>query len=100
MWPLPFNGPKPDGYTDHSEAWQGNLMPRWQFAFELIRNEIAGTKHNLNHLFDVSSSGILHDDVDALASLLLGSPFERYARDKLIDSVREAGATDEEILPI
>lgn len=95
-----FNWPMPDGYPDRSEAWQGNLMPRWQFAFELIRNEIAGTKHNLNHLLDVSSRGVLQDDVDALASLLLGSPLERFARDKLIDSVREAGATDEEILPI
>jgi hypothetical protein len=95
-----FNWPTPDGYPDRSEAWQGNLMPRWQFAFELIRNEIAGTKHNLHRLLDVSSRGVLQDDVDALASLLLGSPLERSARDKLIDSVREAGATDEEILPI
>jgi hypothetical protein len=29
-------------------AWQGNLMPRWQFAFALIRNELKDTKHNLN----------------------------------------------------
>jgi hypothetical protein len=95
-----FNWPTPDGYPDRSEAWQGNLMPRWQFAFELIRDEIKNTRHNLNDLLNVSSSGVLHDDVDALASLLLGSPLERFARDKLIDSVREAGATDEEILPI
>src|SRR4029078_13649511 len=30
-----FNWPTPDGYPDRSLAWQGNLMPRWQFAFEL-----------------------------------------------------------------
>ena len=95
-----FNWPTPDGYPDRSESWQGNLMPRWQFAFELIRNEIKDTKHNLKDLLDVSSTGILHDDIDALASLLLGSPLERIARDGLIDSVRAAGATEEETLQI
>ena len=47
MGQLYFNWTTPDGYPDRSEAWQGNLMPRWQFAFALIRNEIKGTKHNL-----------------------------------------------------
>jgi hypothetical protein len=95
-----FSWPTPDGYPDHSEPWQGNLMPRWQFAFELIRNEIEGTKHNLKSLLDVSSTGILQDDIDSLASLLLGAPLERFARDGLIDSVRGAGASDEETLQI
>ena len=95
-----FNWPTPDGYPDHSEAWQGNLMPRWQFAFELIRNEIKGTKHNLKNLLDVSSTGVLQDDVDALTSLLLGAPLERLTRDGLIDSVLSAGATEEETLQI
>jgi uncharacterized protein (DUF1800 family) len=96
MGQLYFNWPTPDGYPDYSEAWQGNLMPRWQFAFELIRNEIKSTKHNLNALLDVSSTGILQDDVDSIASLLLGAPLDRLARDGIIDSVRGAGATDEE----
>ena len=42
----------------------------------------------------------LQDDVDALTSLLFGAPFERVARDKLIDSVTSAGATAEETLQI
>jgi uncharacterized protein (DUF1800 family) len=100
MGQLYFNWPTPDGYPDHSESWQGNLMPRWQFAFELIRNEIKNTKHNLNGLLDVSSTGVLQDDVDALTSLLLGAPLERLTRDELILSVRSAGATEEETLQI
>jgi len=100
MGQLYFNWPTPDGYPDYSEAWQGNLMPRWQFAFALIRDEIKGTKHNLNSLLDVSSTGILQDDVDSITSLLLGSPLERFKRDELIASVRGAGATDEETLQI
>jgi hypothetical protein len=109
MGQLYFNWPTPDGYPDRSSAWQGNLMPRWQFAFELIRNEIKGTQHNLNTLLDTShlhlrqvqvSTGILQDDVDALASLFLGAPLERIARDELIASVRSVGATPEETLQI
>ena len=95
-----FNLPTPDGYPDVSAPWQSTLMPRWQFAFELMRNEIAGTKNNLSRLLDVASTGILEDDVDALTSLLLGAPLERIARDELIDAVYSAGATAEETLQI
>ncbi len=96
MGQLYFNWPTPDGYPDYSEAWQGNLMPRWQFAFALIRDELDDTKHNLTALLDVSSTGILQDDIDSITSLLLGAPLERFARNEIIDSVRAAGATDEE----
>jgi uncharacterized protein (DUF1800 family) len=99
-----FGLPTPDGYPDVSAPWQSNLMPRWHFAFELMRDEIAGTKNNLRSLLDVShlqvSTGRLEDDVDALTSLLLGAPLERFARDELLASVRTAGATPEETLPI
>ncbi len=57
-----------------AKHWRGNLMPRWQFAFEFIRNEIKGTKHNLQALMDVSLSDSLTSDVDAVAALLLGAP--------------------------
>ena len=95
-----FNWPTPDGYPDHSPAWQGNLMPRWQFAFELIRNQIPGTKHNLKSLMNVSLSDSLTGDVDAVAALLLGGPISPVARDELVDSIRSAGATEEETLQI
>ena len=71
-------------------------MPRWQFAFALIRNELNDTKHNLQNLLDVSSTGILQDDIDSITSLLVGAPLDRFARNKIIDTVRAAGATDEE----
>ncbi|WP_345326513.1 DUF1800 family protein [Candidatus Villigracilis proximus] len=93
---LYFNWPTPEGYPDTSEAWQGNLMPRWQFAFALIRDELNDTKHNLQNLLDVSSTGILQDDVDAISSLLVGARLDRFARNEIIDTVRAAGATDEE----
>jgi len=95
-----FNHPTPDGYSDFSETWQGNLMPRWQFAFQLIRNEIEDTKHNLQNLLDVSLTENLQEDIDAISSLLLGSPIDRLIRDGLIDSVSSAGANTDEALQI
>jgi uncharacterized protein (DUF1800 family) len=95
-----FNWPTPDGYPDHSASWQGNLMPRWQFAFEFIRNEIKGTKHNLKALMAVSLSDSLQGDIDAISSLLFGAPITPKVRDGLIDSVLSAGATEEETLQI
>jgi hypothetical protein len=95
-----FNWPTPDGYPDRSDAWQGNLMPRWQFAFELIRNEIKGTKHNLRSLMDVSLSDSLPGDADAIASLLLGATISSGARDELIKAVLSAGAMEGEVLQI
>ncbi|MCC6297852.1 MAG: DUF1800 family protein [Anaerolineales bacterium] len=100
MGQLSFNLPTPDGYPDVSAPWQSNLMPRWQFAFELMRDEIGGAKNKLSRLLDVSSTGILADDVDSLTSLLLGAPLERVERDGLIDSVHSADATPEETLQI
>lgn len=95
-----FNYPTPDGYSDHSQTWQGNLMPRWQFAFDLMRDEIENTKHHLQNLLDVSSTGILQDDIDSISSLLLGAPLSRLNRDLLIDSVSSAGANADEALHI
>lgn len=95
-----FNWPTPDGYPDRSLAWQGNLMPRWQFAFELIRGEIKGTNTGLKELMDVSLADGLADEVDSVASLLLGAPMSPVTRDELIASVRSAGASEEETLQI
>jgi len=95
-----FNWPTPDGYPDHSAAWQGNLMPRWQFAFALIRNELKGTTTSMKALMDVSAADSLHEEVAAVSSLLLGAPFDSVTRDHLIDSVLSAGATEGETLQI
>jgi hypothetical protein len=95
-----FNWPTPDGYPDHSTAWQGNLMPRWQFAFALIRDELQGTKTGLKTLLAVSAPDSLPEEVDAVSSLVLGAPLDSVTRDELIHSVISAGATEEETLQI
>ena len=91
-----FGWPMPDGYPDRGEPWQGSLMPRWQFAFGLVRNEIAGTQVDLQELAAVSGAAALADSADQLASLLLGAPLDPGVRDGLLADIRSAGAADDE----
>ncbi|MEW5941928.1 MAG: DUF1800 family protein, partial [Chloroflexota bacterium] len=95
-----FLWPTPDGYPDRALPWQGNLMPRWQFAFALLRNEIGGTRINLRELTNLSGATSLPETIDSLASLLLGSPLEESARDNLLATLASHGATDEESIEI
>lgn len=39
-----YQWPMPDGYPDATEAWTGSLLGRWNFAVELCRNQIRGTR--------------------------------------------------------
>ena len=38
-----FQWPMPDGFPDHTGAWAGSLLPRWNFALALLKGEISGT---------------------------------------------------------
>jgi uncharacterized protein (DUF1800 family) len=100
MGQVPFNWPTPDGYPDYSEAWQGNLMPRWQFAFALVRNELDRTDVDLPALMSAAGANDLPSSLDSLSTLLLGSLLPVAERDSLIASVRNAGGSDDELLPV
>ena len=100
MGQVPFLWPTPDGYPDRIQAWQGNLMPRWQFAFALARNEIKGTEIDLPKLMETVNAKTLEESTDQITSLLLGSPLEPSARDELLTSLRSAGADETEGLNI
>ena len=91
-----FLWPTPDGYPDRALPWQGNLMPRWQFAFALLRNEIGGTIVNLPKLIEATGAQSLPGIVDAVAGLLLGARLPESERDALIADLESAGATEEE----
>jgi hypothetical protein len=93
----PFNWPTPDGYPDRAAAWQGNLMPRWQFAFALARNELDKTEVDLPALLGASGAD---SPLDALSALLLGSALPAAEREALLTAIRAAGASDDELLPI
>jgi len=95
-----FNWPSPDGYPDHTAPWQGNLMPRWQFAYALITNEMKGTQVDLVKLAAAMGAASLTESVDNISALLLGARLEEPARDSLIKSLQNEGARDEDVLPV
>ena len=97
---VPFLWPTPDGYPDHAQAWQGNLMPRWQFAFALAQNEMKGTQIDLQKLTNTVGARTLEESADQIASLLLGSSLETSARDELLAALHTAGADEAESLRI
>ena len=55
-----YDWPTPDGYPDTAAAWQGNLLPRWQFALDLAQNNINGTEFKVEGLL----KGVTGDDPD------------------------------------
>lgn len=95
----PFGWPTPDGYPDLASRWMGNLMPRWQFALALARNEIDGTTIDLPALLckgePTCSPPSPRQIVDQLSTLLLGAPLDSVARDDLLAAILSAGGDDE-----
>ena len=95
-----FGCPTPDGYPDNSAAWQGNLMPRWNFAFRLVRGEIEGTQIDMEHLLAYVPDDDLTVRFDALATLLLGVPIAEPFRSGLMELITSGGTNEEEMLQI
>jgi uncharacterized protein (DUF1800 family) len=100
MGQVPFNWPTPDGYPDRAETWQGNLMPRWQFAFALVNNELDQTTVDLPALLATVGASSPKQALESFSSLLLGSPLPVAEQDALLTSLHTAGVTDKTLLPI
>ncbi len=95
MGQLPFAWPTPDGFPDRDADWQGNLLPRWQFALALVRNELPGVQVDVSTL--LAGASTLPETLDRLSRLLLGSPLPAPARDTLLQSL--ASLADEPDAP-
>ncbi|MGE0479191.1 MAG: DUF1800 domain-containing protein [Phycisphaerae bacterium] len=39
---VPFSWGPPDGYPDTLEYWVGGILPRWNFGFSLVNNQLSG----------------------------------------------------------
>lgn len=100
MGQRPFGWPTPDGYPDRDAAWQGNLLPRWQFAFALVRGELDGTSLDLDGLRKASGAKTLLETIDAAAALLLGAPLAPAQRNEWISAAQSAGASEEETVSV
>ncbi|MDK1082160.1 MAG: DUF1800 domain-containing protein [Anaerolineae bacterium] len=95
-----FGWPTPDGYPDTNTPWQATLLPRWLFAFALVRNEIPGTDLDLVDLVERAGAHTLPEAINQISALLLGTPLPAIERDKLIASLTEFNASDEEMLTV
>ena len=95
MGQLAFAWPTPDGYPDRAAAWQGNLLPRWQFALALVQSEIGGTEIDLPNLMAAGGATDATAALDALAALLLGQPLLVPERDALLTTLQGIGAAED-----
>jgi len=95
-----FGWPTPDGFPDVAARWQGNLMPRWQFALALARNELDGVTVDIPALLKAANITEPTQGVDQLSTLLLGAPLDTAARDSLIATLKAKGADDESLAQI
>lgn len=86
-----FEWPTPDGPPEVSRQWQGNLLPRWQFAMELGRDELAGTRLPLEELAQAAGQGDIRTTLRGLSYLLLGQPLEESAAAGIADLLTEIG---------
>lgn len=87
-----FAWPTPDGFPDRNADWLNNLLPRWQFALALARNEITGTTIDpaLLGVENLSPAAAL----DRLSLLLLGGEPATPLRNALVAAATTVPATE------
>jgi hypothetical protein len=87
-----FQWPTPDGPPDDPGAWQTGLFARWDFAYQLARNQIEGTEIDLPGLLATAGAAGAGETFDALANIVLGSPLADPARGEILRLfTKEAG---------
>jgi hypothetical protein len=89
-----FEWPTPDGPPDDMASWQGGLFARWEFAYELARSEIEGTKIDLAESLKGAGASSLDGTLDGLANLLLGTPLAEPDRSAVLRAIGKASEAD------
>ena len=84
-----YDWPTPDGYPDTATAWQGNLLPRWRFALDLVQNQIKGTKFDLDTYLTDVESGDAAFFVDRVSTNLLGGSLPPSMEMELLSTLEE-----------
>jgi hypothetical protein len=82
-----YDWPTPDGYPDTAAAWQGNLLPRWQYALDLVQNRIKGTKFNLEPFLEGLQIGDRHLFIDRISNNLLGEYLSTQTQNELLSAL-------------
>lgn len=78
-----FQWDMPDGFPDRANAWQSNLLPRWQFALALAGDEIQGTRVDWDALQNIAGDGSMRDALKNFSALLLGIELPKTKLDEL-----------------
>lgn len=74
-----YQWPPPDGYPDTAPAWASNLLPRWNFALNLLSNQIEGAHVPFDGVLEATHTGDVGSALNAFASLTLGHPLDEAA---------------------
>ena len=85
-----FQWDMPDGFPDRANAWQNNLLPRWQFALALASDEIQGTRVAWDELQNIAGDGSFRDALKYFSALLLGIELPKVKLDELAQMFRMA----------
>jgi hypothetical protein len=75
------------------------LLPRWNFAIALARNELEGTTVDLPGLLAPLELPGPEAVLDSLAELLLGKPLEPHQRGTLLELLKRGGIEEMADLP-
>jgi hypothetical protein len=84
-----YDWPTPDGYPDTAAAWQGNLLPRWRFALDLVQNKIKGTTFNLKGILEDAQSDDPFTFLEGISASLLGGSLPLSTQAELLSVLDE-----------
>ncbi len=85
MGQVPFLWAMPDGYPDNDEFWGNNLLPRWQFAYEVLHGSVDGVMIDVapwSHR-DATPSAMFDD----LSNALLGMVLPKEGKEAILASL-------------
>ncbi len=87
-----FQWAMPDGFPDRAEAWQNNLLPRWQFALALASDELDHTRVPWDSLQSLVGAGSMRETLNNFSLLLLGGELPHERLDALAQTLRDVPA--------
>lgn len=76
-----FAWPLPDGYPDNPEHWSGHMLPRWNFAFDVMSRQIREVVVDWKPL--IGSAEWPHEVADQINQVLYGGTMPQAEHDRL-----------------
>jgi uncharacterized protein (DUF1800 family) len=74
MGQAPFNWSSPEGYPDLARAWSATLVSRWNFAVDLVQNQISETVIRPERLAQATGQTDPADVYRSISRAVLGEP--------------------------